>query len=102
MFTSATSIFSAGSTFKWLRDTLCGDLKAEAEKTGADPYDLMVERALRSPAGARNLFFNPSLAGGSAAHLNPEIRGAFLGLDLGHTQADIIRSVMEGRSSSLQ
>ena len=101
MYTSATSIFSAGSTFKWLRDTLCINLKDEAEKKGVDPYDLMVRQALDSPIGAGNLFFNPSLAGGSAAHLNSDIRGAFLGLDLGHTQADIIRSVMEGIAMDL-
>jgi xylulokinase len=101
MFTSATSIFSAGSTFKWLRDTICINIKNKAEQLGVDPYDLMVEQALESPIGARNLFFNPSLAGGSAAHLNSDIRGAFLGLDLGHTQADIIRSVMEGIAMDL-
>ena len=46
--------------------------------------------------GARKLLFNPSLAGGSSLDASPNIRGAFIGLDLAHTQADIIRAVMEG------
>ncbi|MFC1717876.1 FGGY-family carbohydrate kinase, partial [Candidatus Poribacteria bacterium] len=101
MFTSATSIFSAGSTLKWLRDTLCIDLKQEAKQKQIDPYDLMVDKAMESPIGANRLFFNPSLAGGSAAYLTPEIRGAFLGIDLLHSQADIIRAVMEGIAMDL-
>lgn len=95
-YTSATSIFAAGSSFRWLRDVVCSDLKQEAEDHGRDVYDLMVELAMQSPIGANRLFFNPSLAGGSAAYSNPSIRGAFLGLDLRHTRADLVRAVLEG------
>lgn len=96
MSTSATSIFAAGSTFRWLRDNVLTGYSAKAQQTGRDAYDLLVETAMRSPRGANRLFFNPSLAGGSAAYPNPRIRGAFLGLDLRHTEADLIRAVLEG------
>ncbi len=102
MFTSATSIFSAGSSLKWVRDVLCADLRRKAENKGKDPYDMMIELARNSPAGANNLLFNPSLAGGSAAHLSPRIRGGFMGLDLLHTRSDIIRAAMEGISMDLK
>ncbi len=102
MYTSATSIFSAGSSFRWLRDTVCSKLKDEADKQNLDPYDLMVEAAMRSPVGANNIFFNPSLAGGSAAYPNPDIRGAFLGIELRHTQDDLIRAVLEGITFDLR
>lgn len=95
-YTSATSIFSAGSTFRWLRDVACSDLMTRAAAEGRDVYDLMVEQAMTAPAGANRLLFNPSLAGGSAAYPNPDIRGAFLGLELRHTRSDIIRAVLEG------
>ncbi|MBK9124525.1 MAG: FGGY-family carbohydrate kinase [Chloroflexi bacterium] len=95
-FTSATSIFAAGSSFRWLRDVVCSDIKQQAEAEGHDVYDSMVELALQSPIGANRLFFNPSLAGGSAAYGNPNMRGAFLGLDLCHTRADLVRAVLEG------
>ena len=65
---------------------------AQANAEGRDPYDVMTALAERSPVGARKLLFNPSLAGGSSLEPSAHIRGAFLGIDLGHTQADIIRA----------
>lgn len=102
MYTSATSIFSAGSSFRWLRDSVFPHYKIQAEETDADSYDLMVNAAMQSPIGANKLFFNPSLAGGPAAYPNPDIRGAFLGLDLRHSENDMIRAVLEGITLDLR
>jgi xylulokinase len=102
MFTSATSIFSAGSSLKWVCDNLCPDLKHRAAEMGRDVYEMMTESAQQSSPGANRLIFNPSLAGGSAAHLSPHIRGGFTGLDLSHTRADIIRAAMEGIAMDLK
>ena len=96
MFTSAAAIFSGGSSLRWVRDQLCKDLVAQAEADGVDPYELMTAAAGRSPVGANRLLFNPSLAGGSSLDASPAVRGAFLGLDLGHTQADVIRATWKG------
>ena len=102
LFTSAESIFSAGTSFRWVRDTLCHNLTAQAESTAADVYDLMTSLAAISPAGANGLLFNPSLAGGTALDASPNVRGAFIGLDLRHSQADVIRSAMEGIALGLR
>ena len=102
MYTSATSIFSAGSSLKWVRDNLCTDLLENARTEGKDPYEAMTALAETSVPGSNGLFFNPSLAGGSAAHLSPRIRGGFTGLDLSHSRADIIRSVLEGITMDLK
>jgi len=102
MFTSATSIFSAGTSFQWVRDRLCGDLVARARRDGSDPYERMTELAASAPAGAHGLLFNPSLAGGSSLEPSAHIRGALLGLALGHTQADVIRAAMEGIALNLR
>ncbi|NWF69161.1 MAG: pentose kinase [Chloroflexi bacterium] len=96
MTTSATSIFAAGSTLRWLRDVVLTQYQERAAASGTDAYDLMVAAAMRSPIGARRLFFNPSLAGGSAAYPNPYIRGAFLGLELRHSADDMMRAALEG------
>jgi xylulokinase len=96
MFTSAVAIFSSGSSFRWVRDCLCPDLVDAAERDGKDVYDLMTELAQQSPVGAKGLLFNPSMAGGSSLDASPHIRGALLGLDLGHTRSDVIRAAMEG------
>jgi xylulokinase len=48
------------------------------------------------------LIFNPSLAGGSAAHPSSNVRGAYVGLDLSHTINDVVRSTMEGVAYELR
>ncbi len=102
MFVSATSIFSAGNSLRWVKNTLCLDLLAQAEQSGKDVYDIITEIASHSPAGANKLLFNPSLAGGSCAEPSPDIRGALLGLTLGHTRSDVLRAVLEGIAMNLR
>ncbi|MBL7189439.1 MAG: FGGY-family carbohydrate kinase [Phycisphaerae bacterium] len=102
MFTSATAIFSAGSSFRWLRETLCRNLTDESGDAEGNVYETMTKMAECSPVGANHLLFNPSLAGGSSLDASPNIRGAFIGLDLGHKQCDVIRAVMEGIAMGLR
>jgi len=102
LFNSAVAIFSSGSSFKWVCRQMCQDLIDRAERENLDVYDLMSGLAASSPPGARGVMFNPSLAGGSSLDASPLIRGAFLGLDLGHTRADLIRAAMEGIALNLR
>jgi xylulokinase len=96
LFNSAIPVFSSGSSFRWLRDQLCPDLVAQAKLEGKDVYELMTALAAQSPVGARGIIFNPNLGGGSSVDDSINIRGAYLGLDLGHNRADVIRATMEG------
>ena len=98
LFTSAVSVFSGGSSFRWIRDLLLGDQSAAG---GRDPYEILAEMAASSPVGANKLLFNPSLAGGSSQEPSPNIRGGFAGIDLRHTRADLVRSSMEGIAMNL-
>lgn len=102
LYTSAVAIFSGGTSLRWVRDHLCPDLAAQAEAAGEDPYERMTALAAQSPAGAKNLLFNPSLAGGSSLDPSPHVRGAFLGLDLGHTRSDLLRATLEGIALNLR
>lgn len=102
MFASAVAIFSGGTSLRWVRDQFCGNLVEQARQEGGDPYDLMTALAQQSPAGAKGLLFNPSLAGGSSLEPSPHLRGALLGLDLRHTQADVIRASLEGIALNLR
>ncbi|MFO7908065.1 MAG: FGGY-family carbohydrate kinase [Pirellulaceae bacterium] len=102
MFASAMAIFSGGTSLRWVRDQLCGNLVELAQREGRDPYDFMTDLARQSTVGANKLLFNPSLAGGSSLDPSPAIRGAFLGLDLGHTQADVVRATLEGIGLNLR
>jgi xylulokinase len=102
MFSSATSIFSAGSSFRWVRDTLFRGLVEQGERDDVDAYDIMTAEAMSSPVGSNWLMFNPTMAGGTPRDASPHIRGAFMGLDLSHTQADVIRATMEGIAMGLR
>lgn len=102
MFTSAVSIFSAGTSFTWLRDNLCGDLITKGELENKNPYALMDILAEQAPVGSNKLLFNPSLAGGTSQDSSVNIRGAYIGIDLKHGKSDLIRSCMEGVAMNLR
>ena len=95
-FNSAFGAFSTGLSFRWVRDNLCKDLAAQAAAEGTDPYDLMTALAEDVPAGANGLVFHPNMGGGSSIDPSINLRGAFVGMDLGHSRADMIRATMEG------
>ena len=102
MFTSAVSIFSMGTSFKWVRDNICSDLVEKSQAENRDVYDLMTELAAQAPVGSNKLLFNPSLAGGTSQDYSVHIRGAYIGLDLKHGRADLIRAAMEGIAMNLR
>ena len=101
-FASATAIFSAGTTLKWIRDLCCGDLKTECAQTGENVYARMMELASRSPIGARGLLLNPTFAGGSCLEPSSKMRGGLFNLDLSHTREDVIRAALEGIALNLR
>lgn len=102
LYASATCIFSAGNSFRWVRDTLCPDLLQKEKETGIDAYVSMNQLAAQSVIGANGVVFNPSLAGGSMLEPSPFICGAFAGLKLSHTRSDMIRAAMEGIALNLK
>lgn len=101
-YASALCIASGGTSFRWVKDQLAKDVIDRADKEGRDVYDLMTEMAFKSPIGANKLLFNPSLGGGMPMDKSQNIRGGFIGLDLGHTSNDVIRASMEGVTMGLR
>lgn len=93
-YASALAIFSAGTSHGWLARMLFPD----DEKA----YEKMDRLAEASGVGAGGLFFNPTLAGGSALDATPAMRGGFANLALGHTRGDMARAVMEGVAFALR
>jgi xylulokinase len=87
---------TGGGALMWYRDTLCEDIKKEAEKKNLSTYALLSEMASDVPPGSDNLIFTPWLSGERAPVLDHYLKGAFIGLSFGHTMAHMIRSVMEG------
>ena len=73
---------AAGQSLKWYRDNFCDADKVEADKQGVDPYDLMTAEAAKTPIGSNRLIYLPYLMGERTPHLDPDCRGAFVGLSL--------------------
>ncbi len=101
-YASALCVNAGGTAFRWMRDVLCQEFVKEAEETGTDEYDLMTAEAQKAPLGANGLIFNPSLGGGVPMDKSLNLKGSFVGLDLIHTRADIIRASMEGITMGLR
>ncbi len=96
LFVPTGSMQAAGGSYRWLRQEICGLEGREADETGEDVYEIMNRRAAESPPGARGLLFLPYLQGERSPYWNPKARGAFVGLQITHTRADLIRAVLEG------
>jgi xylulokinase len=82
----------AGLSLKWFRDQFGG---------GAS-YDSLMREAAEAPAGVDGLLWAPYLMGERTPHLDPNARGALVGLTAQHTRAHVIRAILEGVAFSLR
>lgn len=95
MYTSAMSIFSGGNSFRWIRDIM-------SENDEKLSYDELTGQAAHSVPGAHGVIFHPALAGGTSQDKSPNIRGAFLNLELSDKREDLIRAALEGITMNLK
>jgi len=83
------AILAAGLSLKWIREQILSDSKQI-------PYSRLTEWAAKSPPGSNGLIYLPYIAGERTPHMNPEAKGALLGLTIQHGREDMVRAVMEG------
>lgn len=102
MFAPCGTMQAAGGSYQWLRRQVCWSESREADERGEDVYELMNRRAAESVPGAHGLLFLPYLQGERSPHWNPNARGGFVGLQVTHTRADLIRATLEGVSMNLR
>jgi xylulokinase len=95
-------VLTAGGSYKWLRDNIFAEKKAELAAAGRDVYDYMSGFAQKSAVGSEGLVFLPYLNGDKTPHSDENARGVFFGLSYRHGPGDICRSVMEGVTYSLR
>ena len=77
-------VFTASSAVDWARSLgLFGDFAEINAFEGP-------------PAAESGLVFVPALAGLGCPHWRPDARGVWVGLSLGHTREQLVRSVLEG------
>jgi xylulokinase len=83
---------AAAGSLRWYHDTFTPEVT----------YEQLMALAAQSPIGAKGAMFLPHLAGERSPYLDPAARGAWVNLSLAHTQADLIRALLEGVALSLR
>jgi xylulokinase len=84
---------ATGQALDWLRiDVLGGEASIEA----------LIDEAARVEAAAGGLVFLPYLAGERSPIWDPDARGAFVGLTLGHGRGHLVRAVLEAAAYAIR
>jgi len=96
MFAPCGAMAMAGGAYAWTRNQLGAPEIQAAQALEISPYDLLNAQVEKSPPGADGLIFLPYLLGERSPYWNPLARGAFVGLTIRHTRADMLRAVLEG------
>ncbi len=102
LYSPCGTMQAAGYSFSWLKDNLCAYEADVAKRTGGNAYDLIEAEIEKAEAGSKNLLFLPYLLGERSPRWNPAAKGAFVGLTISHTKAEVYRSVIEGVSFNLK
>jgi len=95
-------MLSAGGSLQWYRDAFCEAEKAEAARTGKDPYELITSQAAQAPVGCEGLIFLPYLTGERTPYPDPHARGVFFGITRRCTRAYFARAILEGVAFGLR
>src|SRR5690349_20042488 len=93
---------AAGLSLRLYRDHFGAASPSVQKKDGRDPYDVFAEEAAAAPAGSEGAIWAPYLMGERTPHLDPNARGALVGLTASHTRAHVIRAILEGVAFSLR
>jgi xylulokinase len=85
-------MLSAAGSLRWYRDTVAPE----------QDFASLTDEAAIAPVGSGDLWFLPYLTGERTPHPDPYIRGAFVGLDVGHRRPHLTRAVLEGVAFGLR
>jgi xylulokinase len=88
---------AAGLSLRWFRDRF-----GAGAEDGRDPYERLMAEASGTPPGSDGLLWAPYLMGERTPHLDPNARGALVGLTASHTRGHVIRAILEGVAFSLK
>ncbi|WP_258111689.1 xylulokinase [Alicyclobacillus sp. SP_1] len=93
---------SAGGSLQWFRNQVAQRERLVAASKDSDLYAWLMEEAQKVVPGAEGLLFLPYLMGERSPHLDPQARGAWIGLQLRHSVGHLVRAILEGVSFSLR
>lgn len=83
---------AAAGSLQWYRDKLAPGMS----------FEELMQEAQSVPPGSDGVVFMPYLAGERSPYLDPDLRGAWLGLSLAHGRGHLTRALLEGVAFSLR
>ncbi|MFA6240595.1 MAG: FGGY-family carbohydrate kinase [Candidatus Hydrogenedentales bacterium] len=93
MYTTVAFSLTGGNILQWFREQWGGVERAEAQRTGRDAYDLILETLPPVPGELMALpYFTPS----GTPFFDTETPGALFGLRLQTTRGEVLRALLEG------
>lgn len=93
---------ASGGSLQWFADHIATEEAAVAKRLDRNLHELLAAEADTVPAGADGLYFLPYLAGERTPHMDPNARGAWIGLTLSHDRRHMVRAILEGVAFSLR
>jgi xylulokinase len=89
----------SGNLLRWYRDHFAMSEMDEARRQGTNVYDILTAKANLGKSG---LLLLPHFIGAGTPYLDPESRGAILGLSLATEPGDILAAILEGTTFELK
>jgi xylulokinase len=90
---------AAGLSLRWFRDVIANGCDTEDRENW---YARVTAGTANVPPGADGLLWAPYLMGERTPHLDSNARAMLVGLTASHTQAHIVRAILEGVAFSLK
>ncbi len=93
MYITVAYSLTGGNILKWFRDEFGFEEITQAERTGVNAYELLLEKAGDKPSDLLVLpYFTPS----GTPYFDTKTRGAIIGLRLATSRGEFIRALLEG------
>lgn len=86
---------TGGALLRWYRDNFARAERQEAERTGQDVYDLILQQATPGPSPVLIL---PHFVGSGTPWMDPDSKGAILGLRLSTSRGQVIKAILDSVS----
>jgi xylulokinase len=99
LYLAMTLNHSGGLVLRWFRDTFGSEEMREAQASGRDAYELLLQGASPEPT---SLLLLPDFAGSGTPTFDTASRGAVLGLTFGTTKTDVVKAILEGLTFELR
>jgi xylulokinase len=83
---------TGGGLLRWYRDNFAAAEQQEAEQTGRDVYDLILQQATPGPSPVLIL---PHFVGSGTPWMDPDSKGAILGLDFSKSKGQVVKGILD-------